>query len=378
MTNRRILIAAGGTGGHFYPGFALGQELRSRGWQVLFLVKKHDLACPALDAADLPYAETDMISLPRSFNPAAHAVFLLKLLSSLALARRIIADFRPDAVLGTGSYVAFPALLAARFGGVKTYIHESNAKFGLGNYLAGFFCDLAALGLPMRANPFSAKSKLTGTPVRAAFAVMPAKVAAIAALGLQSGQLTVLVFGGSQGARRINKAAVSSAAAFKGQFQLIHLTGRKNLEEITAAYDAAGLAGAPWLKVFDYREDMPQLYAAADLVFSRAGAGTIAELALMGKPALLAPLPSSAGGHQKDNAMVLAGSGAAACLAEDADFEAGVIRFLEEQITRPGKIAQMAGNFKKAGIPDALKAAGLLADLIEAGTHTTRRLSDGN
>ncbi|HNW44592.1 MAG TPA: undecaprenyldiphospho-muramoylpentapeptide beta-N-acetylglucosaminyltransferase [Elusimicrobiales bacterium] len=373
MNERRILIAAGGTGGHFYPGFALAQQLRGRGWQTLFLVKKDDIARPALDEADLPYTEIDMSSLPRTLNPAAHAAFLFKLFASLAQARRIVADFRPDAVLGTGSYVAFPALAAARLAGVKTYIHESNAKFGLGNYLAGFFCDKAVLGLPMRANPFGAKSALAGTPVRAAFAVKPGKSAALAALGLEPGKPAVLIFGGSQGARRLNAATVKSAAALRGRLQLIHIAGRKNFEAVAAAYAAAGLAGAAWLKVFDYREDMPQLYAAADLVICRSGAGTVAELALLEKPAILVPLPTSAGGHQKENALALAGPGAAVCLEESPDFENALTRRLEELIAGPAKLAAMADSFKKTGVPDALKAAGLLADIIENGIPDMRR-----
>ncbi|MCX5791581.1 MAG: UDP-N-acetylglucosamine--N-acetylmuramyl-(pentapeptide) pyrophosphoryl-undecaprenol N-acetylglucosamine transferase [Elusimicrobia bacterium] len=373
MLKRRMIIAAGGTGGHFYPGFALAVELRSRGWQVLFIVKKDDIARPALEEADLPYAELDMTSLPRSFNPAAHAAFLLKFFKALCLARRIVADFRPETVLGTGSYVAFPVLLAARLAGVAACIHESNAKFGVGNYLAGFFCDLAALGLPVRKNPFSARSVLTGTPVRAAFAAAPAKDAALAALGLAPGKLTVLVFGGSQGARRLNTAAVKSAAALNGRFQLIHVTGRKNFADVVAAYAAAGLSGTAWLKVFDYREDMPRLYAAADLVIARSGAGTVAELALLKKPALLVPLPTSAGGHQKENALVLADKGAAVCLEEGPEFEDSLTRRLKELIEEPARAAAMAAKFAEAGIPDALKAAGLLADIMEAGTKKYRR-----
>ena len=378
MLKRRIIIAAGGTGGHFYPGFALAVELRARGWQVLFIVKKDDIARPALEEADLPYAELDMSSLPRSFNPAAHAAFLLKFFKALLLARRIAADFRPEAVLGTGSYVAFPMLLAARLAGAAVWLHESNAKFGMGNYLAGFFCGRAALGLPIADNPFAARSTLVGTPVRAAFAAAPEKGAALAALGLAPDKLTVLVFGGSQGARRLNAAAVSSAAALKGRFQLIHVTGRKNFADVVAAYAAAGLSDTAWLKVFDYREDMPRLYAAADLVIARSGAGTVAELALLKKPALLVPLPSSAGGHQKANALVLAAAGAAVCLEESPDFENALTRQLEELIAGPARAAEIAANFGKAGIPNALKAAGLLADLIEAGTKKSKEKTHGN
>ena len=362
---KRALIASGGTGGHFYPGFALAAELRTRGWQTVFLVKKEDPARPALEEADLPYVELDMVALPRSFNPLAHAAFLVKFLGSLALARRIIRDFRPDAVIGTGSYVAFPAALAARLAGVPVYIHESNAKFGLGNYLAGFFCARAALGLPAVKSPLAAKAVLTGTPIREAFSAAPDGRSARASLGLEQDKFTALVFGGSQGARRLNAAFIHAIRSLRGDMQAVHITGRNNFDAVKAAYAQAGLEGAREIKIFDYREDMPALYAAADVVIARSGASTVAELAHLRKPSILAPLPSSAGGHQKANAMVLAKAGAAVCVDEGPDFDAALAAALRSLVGEPERLAVMAGNFKEAGIPDGLKAAAALADLIE-------------
>lgn len=363
---RRAVIASGGTGGHFYPGFALAQELRARGWQTLFLVKKDDIARPALEAADFPYAELDTVSLPRSLNPLAHGAFWLKFFSSFLLARRVMKDLLPDAVIGTGSYVAFPAILAARSAGAPVYIHESNAKFGLGNRLAGYFCRLAALGLPVAGNPFPGKSVLAGTPVRESFARPPDRAAAREALGLQKDRFTVLAFGGSQGARRLNAAYAAALRTLKADVQSLHIAGRRNFDEARSAYAAAGLAGAPGLRLFDYREDMPALYAAADLVVSRSGASTVAELAHLKKPSVLVPLPSSAGDHQRHNARALAAHGAALCVEEGTDFDARLAAALRGLAGDPGRLAAMADGFGRAGIPDGLKAAAGLADLIEA------------
>lgn len=362
---KRAVIACGGTGGHFYPGFALAQELRSRGWQTLFLVKKEDLARPALEQADFPYAELDMVALPRSLNPFAHTAFLLRSVRSLALASRIMKDFRPDAVIGTGSYVAFPAALAARLAGVPVYLHESNAKFGLGNCLAGFFCRKAALGLPVKNNLFAGRSVLSGTPIREAFRNMPARAAARRALGLDPDKFTALVFGGSQGARRLNAAFISAAKALKGDLQAVHLTGAGNFEAVKSAYAGAGLGAAQGLEVYDYREDMPALYAAADLVVSRAGASTVAELIQLKKPAILVPLPSSAGGHQKANALALSGTGAALCLEESSDFDAELAAAVRNLMESPDKVAGMTAALERTGIPRGLEAAAKLADLIE-------------
>ena len=362
---KRAVIASGGTGGHFYPGFALAVELRRRGWQTLFLVKKDDIARPALEEAGFPYAELDMTALPRSINPLAHVSFFMKLLRSLLLARRIMADFQPDAVIGTGSYVAFPAVLAARLAGVPSYVHESNAKFGLGNRLAATFCRQAALGLPIEDNPLAARSELIGTPVRETFASLPLKEAARTAMGLEPDKFTVLVFGGSQGARRLNAAFIKALKDLKGDIQAVHLAGRKNFEAVKAEYAKAGLAGLPGAKLMDYTEDMPALYAAADLVIARSGASTVAELAQLGMASILVPLPTSAAGHQKANALTLCAAGAAVCLEESEDFDAGLVAALRAFLEEPGKAAALSENLKKAGIPPGLKAAAAFADLIE-------------
>lgn len=362
---KRAVIASGGTGGHFYPGFALAGELRRRGWQTLFLVKKDDIARPALEEAGFPYAELDMVALPRSLNPLAHAAFLVKLLRSLCLARRVMADFCPDAVVGTGSYVAFPAVLAARLAGVPAYVHESNAKFGIGNRLAGAFCRQAALGLPIENNPFASKSELIGTPIRETFAALPARDAAREGLGLEADKFTVLVFGGSQGARRLNSAFISALKSLKGDIQSVHLTGRRNFDAVKGDYSRAGLADLPGARIFDYTEDMPALYAAADLVIARSGASTVAELAQLGKPSILVPLPSSAAGHQEANARTLSGAGAAVCLEESEDFDGELIAGLRAFLETAGKAEDMTVNLKKAGIPPGLKAAAAFADLIE-------------
>jgi UDP-N-acetylglucosamine--N-acetylmuramyl-(pentapeptide) pyrophosphoryl-undecaprenol N-acetylglucosamine transferase len=364
---KRALIASGGTGGHFYPGFALAQELRRRGWQTLFLVKKEDIARPALEEADFPYAELDMVSLPRSINPLAHLVFLFKFARSLLLARRVMADYRPDAVVGTGSYVAFPAALAARLAGIPVFIHESNAKFGLGNRLAGFFCRAAALGLPLEGAAFPGKTALTGTPIRDAFAAAPDRAGARAALGLDPVKFTVLVFGGSQGARRLNAAFIRAAHFLKGDIQALHICGRRDFDAVRTAYDEGGLTGAKGIKLFDYREDMPELYAAADVVVARSGASTVAELAHLRKPSVLVPLPSSAGGHQKANAMALASRGAAECVEEGPDFDSRLEAALRRFLSEPEKAEAMRARFEGAGIPDGLKAAAALADLLERG-----------
>jgi UDP-N-acetylglucosamine--N-acetylmuramyl-(pentapeptide) pyrophosphoryl-undecaprenol N-acetylglucosamine transferase len=208
---------------------------------------------------------------------------------------------------------------------------------------------------------------LTGTPIREAFRETRSREDARRALGLEPKKFTALVFGGSQGARRLNNAFIAAAKALKGDLQAVHISGRKNFEEVQAAYDAAGLGGERGLQVFDYRENMPALFAAADLVIARAGASTVAELAQLKKPAILVPLPSSAGDHQRHNALALAGHGAALCLEEGADFDNRLAAAIRNFIGDPARAAAMSAAYGATGIPPALAAAAALADLVEKG-----------
>ncbi|KAF0125698.1 MAG: UDP-N-acetylglucosamine--N-acetylmuramyl-(pentapeptide) pyrophosphoryl-undecaprenol [Elusimicrobia bacterium] len=372
VKKRRALIAAGGTGGHFYPGLALGRELARRGWQVLFLVKEGDISAAALDAEGLPYAEIPAAALPRSLNPLRHARFLVKFFSGLRRTSRILADYSPDAVFGAGSYVSFPAVLLAALRGVPRVVHESNAVFGLGNRIAGAFCPAVALGLPLEKNPFAGKTVMTGTPVREFIPSAVSREEARALLGLKASPPVVAAFGGSQGASALNSALAAAAGSLRAEgaaFQILHVAGKGNGESTRLAYAAAGLGGDPGIKVLDYCAEMDLLYAAADILVSRAGASTVAELAAVRKPAILVPLPTSAGGHQAANAAVLARAGAAVSLPQDAGLAEAMAAELSRLLGGKEAAAAMSAAYDIAGIPDPLKAASALADLMEGKNY---------
>ena len=364
MTNtpaKRILIASGGTGGHFYPGLALANALRALGgWEPVFLVKKGDISLAALQENYYPYAEIDMISLPRTLNPIAHLSFLYKFASSLATCLRVLKDLKPVLVFGTGSYISFPAVLAAYLRGVPSMIHESNAKLGLGNRLCARFVSGTALGLPVKDNPFKAKSELTGTPIREVFSAHAAPAQARARLGLKEGEPVLLVFGGSQGARRLNRAAAAAVKKIRDggrDFQVLHLAGKRDYADTLAFYSELGLSGAPFLKVLDYCEDMNSLYAAADIACCRSGASTVAELLYLKKPAVLVPLPTAAGGHQLENAKVLAEAGAAVIVEESPCFDERLAAQLERLLGARGDLERMRSAFSDlAYLPDPMKA----------------------
>ena len=366
---KRVLIASGGTGGHFYPGLALANELRARGgWEPLFLVKKNDISIGALRKDYYPYAEIDMTSLPRSLNPLAHAAFFRRLAGSVLACLRILADFKPVFVVGTGSYVSFPAVVAAALKGVPSIIHDSNAVPGLANRLSARFATRVALGLPVRNNPFAAKSELTGTPIRELFSgTLPAAQAKLQ-FGFGPDSPVLLVFGGSQGSRKINQAVLEAAEKFTAErvaFQLLHITGKRDHTEFLEKYRAKGLDKVPGIKLLEYCESMGAAYAAADIVVSRSGGSTISELARLKKPSILVPLPGSPGDHQKANAEVLAGAGTALLIEETPAFKNDLQLAVKKLLEDPTSLDAMKRRFSELSLPDPLLAAGALRMIME-------------
>ncbi|MCK5106079.1 MAG: undecaprenyldiphospho-muramoylpentapeptide beta-N-acetylglucosaminyltransferase [Elusimicrobiales bacterium] len=366
--DKRILMASGGTGGHFYPGFAIAQELRKRNWQVVFLVKKNDPALPIIENNNFTACRLDIKSLPRSFNPFKHLSFCAKLLKSIIQTGKIIKDFKPLLTVGMGSYVSFPATLACKFSHIPVIIHESNAKFGIANYLSGYFAKKTLLGLNIKKNPFKEKSVLSGTPVREFFSQTIPQNTAKKNLNLKENLPVFLAFGGSQGAKKINLSIVRLIKSLENKldkFQIAHITGKRDFKSITEEYKKQNLIEQPNIKIFDYRSDMDVLYAAADIVVSRAGASTIAELMLLKKPAFLIPLPNSAADHQVKNAKILADNDCAVLIEENNSFEKILRQNFKKIIEDSSIIKKMRDNYEKLNMPSITSAASFIADIIE-------------
>ncbi|MBI4424221.1 MAG: UDP-N-acetylglucosamine--N-acetylmuramyl-(pentapeptide) pyrophosphoryl-undecaprenol N-acetylglucosamine transferase [Elusimicrobia bacterium] len=367
-----MLLAAGGTGGHFYPGFVLGQALRERGFEPLYLVRAGDPAAAVLDREGFPFVEVPMRGLPR--RPSLElARFFWRLAQGLRLVRDVVADFQPDAVVGMGGYLTFPAAFAAGRRGIPVLLHEANAILGLANRASLPFASRLALGLPFPRPP-GARYALTGTPVRPSLWRLPEPQAARRALGLDPEAATLLVFGGSQGARALNQlmpqALARAAESGSGPFQVLHLPGAKEVEAVTKAYAEAPFKTA----VLPYLHEMERGYAAADLVVSRAGASTLAELAATRRPALLIPFPHAAAGHQDVNADVAARAGAALSISErglTAESLAAALRELlpsaaagSRDAARRARLLDMGGRWSRLGTPSAPDCVSSLAQLV--------------
>src|SRR6266478_2334935 len=317
----KVMIACGGTGGHLFPGLAVAEVLRERRHQVrLFVSEKavDQTALAALTDSSDPSARIPVEVVPAVGYEGSRRLmrFCIRLAKATRGCAAVCDEFGPDVVLGMGGFTSAPAMLGARwFGkrGTATLIHESNAVPGKANRWTGRFVDHVAVGLADCARFFGRRPvTVTGTPIRAA--LRGGKVVnARARLGLEANRLTVLVAGGSQGARAINEAMACALPWLDGRterVQFMHLTGAHDEDFMRESYEKNGITG----KVMSFCNQMELAYSAADVVVARAGASTLTEIAAFGLPAILIPYPQAAGNHQWHNARVFERAGAARLL----------------------------------------------------------------
>lgn len=312
----RIIIAAGGTGGHFYPGLVLGQELRKRGCKIGFICRRNDPCRGLLASSKFRFFEIAFHGFPRKPSLKVFS-FIYLLVKSYFSAAAVMRAFRPDAVVGMGGYISFPVVLAARARGIPVVIHEQNCLPGLANRVLSVFAGKIAVSFEESEKYFpKAKTIFTGNPVRPdLFTGRPEE--AYADLGLSRDKVTVLVFGGSQGAVRLNHAVVQTVpllGEYKSKVQFVHLTGRGKNEKEKAeeGYRKLGVKAV----VLEYLESIGKAYSAADVIISRAGATTVSELTILHKPAILVPFPHATGNHQEYNALNLVKKGNAIMIRE--------------------------------------------------------------
>ena len=310
----RLIIAGGGTGGHLFPGIAVAEEFlaRDRNNEVLFVGTSNGIEARAVPAAGY---KLELISAAgvRGKRLVSQIKGAMMMLSGFSQSRRIIKLFQPDMVLGVGGYASLPMLLAARQLNKTTYIHEQNAVPGKTNRLLGRLVDRIFITVEESAGFFDkTKTMLTGNPLRR-------QILEGAKAGLRSQvlghELNLLVFGGSQGARAINRAmveALDQLKGFDGKLSIVHQTGAKELEEVRQGYRETGFSA----DVRAFIDDMASAYQQADLIICRAGATTIAELTACGKPAIFIPFPFAVDDHQRRNAEALVNKAAGFMLLE--------------------------------------------------------------
>ena len=316
----RILIAGGGTGGHIFPALAIAGAIKKLEplASILFVGAKGKMEMEKVPQAGYSIVGLDIVGFDRS-SLTKNVALPFKLVKSFWQVRNILRHFRPDAVLGVGGYSSFPVLRYAQVKGIPTFLHESNAYAGKSNQLLAKRATTIFTGVSGLERFFSSqKIFFTGNPVRASICgVLPDRETARAFFGLSVHQPVLLVMGGSLGARSINQAIDDGMEQLKRNgIQLIWQTGKPYAEQ--AAKCVAGYSGC---YTADFIQQMEMAYAAADVVIARAGAMTVAELAVVAKPVLFVPFPLAAEDHQRVNAEQLVSKQAALLIA---DAEAGV------------------------------------------------------
>jgi len=348
---KRVLIAAGGTGGHFYPGLVAAQELKARGWEPLLIVKKNDPAKERLEQAGLACFEVDLVGMPRKITGMLS--FAVKLIGSMRLMSKVGRDFKPDLVIGMGGYLTFPVAYAGWRRGIPVALHESNAILGLANAASRRLGGTIFWGLP----PVNGgDGKVVGTPIRPALYARKNQAASRAKFGLDPAKKTILVFGGSQGAKAINEGVPKAMKTAGVDAQVLHLAGKGNSSATINGYADAGIRAT----VLDYLDDMAAAYAAADIVVCRSGASTLAELAAQRKTAVLVPYPHAAANHQDANARVFENKQTARRIPE-TDLSTVLGPVLADLLESP--ISE--SKFDALGLPPAAATTTAFVDLLE-------------
>jgi UDP-N-acetylglucosamine--N-acetylmuramyl-(pentapeptide) pyrophosphoryl-undecaprenol N-acetylglucosamine transferase len=350
---RTILVAAGGTGGHLFPGIAVADELarRDRTTRVVFAGTPRGLESRLVPAAGYALEQLPILPL-NGVGLARMLIGLLVLPWGMLKAALLVLRLRPVAVLGIGGYAGGPVTLLAALLGIRAVILEPNARPGFTNRVLKPFVAAAACAYDEARLSFGAKGVTTGNPVRGGFAALSPKP--------HREPLTLLAFGGSQGSRALNRALVAALPLLPGRerLRIVHQTGAAMRDEVAAAYAAAGRDGDTVLAFLD---DMERRFDEADLVVSRSGATTCAELCVAGKAAILVPFAGAADDHQTTNARALAAAGAARVLEERQLTGESLAREVEALVSDPPRIVAMEAAARRLGRPDA---AARVAELV--------------
>lgn len=364
-TGKLVMLAAGGTGGHLFPAEALSHALHAKGMRVVLMTDTR----AAEFAGNFPAEAVHAVpaATPSGRSPLQKAKALFAIAKGTFAARRIIGQVKPAVVVGFGGYPTVPPVLGASFAGVRTLIHEQNAVIGRANRFLAGRADVIATGFAKvdgLSEAQQAKCRHVGNPVRPAV---------IEAAGHDygwpgEGKIRLLVFGGSQGARImadiVPPAIQLLTDAERARLTIVQQARPEDDERVRGIYEKLGVKAtiAPFFK------DLPAQMAAAHLVIARSGASTVAELTVIGRPALLVPLPGSLDQDQAANAAFLESAGGATRILQPDFTPRHLAAELSKLIAQPAHLTTMAANAKSAGIPDA---ADRLADLVIATAQSS-------
>ena len=350
----RIILSGGGTGGHIFPAIAIANEIKTMipSVDILFVG-----ALGKMEMDKVPHAGYKIVGLPVSaFHrglSAKNLLFPFRLLASMIKASRVVNDFKPDLVIGTGGFASGPVLRVATRKGIPTLIQEQNSFPGVTNRLLAKKIGAICVAYPDMDRWFPAeKIKITGNPVRKDLRIPESRIAeAKACFNISGKNPVILVFGGSQGARTLNQSLYANIRQIsQAPVDIIWQTGTTFYQ---TAKEEVEMQGVENIRVMEFIHEMNFAYALASLVVSRSGAITLSELALLGKPAILVPLPSAAENHQAKNAQTYVDHGAA-LLVTDQEAHAQLVTAMLLLITDAPRLTDMAANMIRFAKPDAV------------------------
>ena len=344
----KVIISGGGTGGHIFTGIAIAEEFKKKDNenQVIFVGTSN-----GMEAKILPLYGFTLMTLPAKKFKGKSVInkfsSLFTIPKGIIKARRILKEYRPDLVLGIGGYASAPMVIAAFCTGIKTAIHEQNTIPGLTNRFLARFVKRVFIGFYESTSFFSqGKTLITGNPVRSV--LLPVTSDEIAK------KFTILILGGSQGSHSINMAmfdALKELREVKDKIEIIHQSGEKDKEMLEKAYKNNGIEA----KVEAFIEDMAKVLRSSHLIISRAGAGSISEIMIWGKPSVLIPFPFATYNHQEYNARVLSEKGAAKILLEKELQGKKLGKIIKDFLLNREKLKTMGENAKKLARPHAAK-----------------------
>lgn len=354
---KTLMVMAGGTGGHIFPGIAVAEALRERGWRIVWMGNPAGMEARLVPARGYEMAWVNFAAL-RGKGALRMLMLPLNLLKGFWQALRALRRVRPDVVIGMGGYVTFPGGMMASLTGCPLLVHEQNAIAGLANRVLARLADRVLTGFPDALEG----ARWVGNPVRAEIATVAPPAERFAG---RDGVLRLLVVGGSLGAAALNRVVPQALARVDAAARPVvtHQAGEKQIEALREAYRAAGVEG----ELLPFIEDMAGAYARADLVICRAGALTVAELAAVGAASLLVPFPQAVDDHQTHNARFLADRGAALLLAQselDPERLAGILAGLDR-----GRLLEMAGRARELARPDAALTVAQVCESLAGGSQ---------
>lgn len=366
----RVILSGGGTGGHIYPAVSIAKEIKKQyqNAEILFIGTER-----GLESSIVPKEGFDLFKIRvRGFErklSLGNIAAVKESFTSLIRVSKKIKEFKPDIVIGTGGYVCGSVLLAAALMNVPTLIHEQNAFPGVTNKILARLVDVIAVNFSEAKKYFPNNNKVivTGNPIRSDMLCI-SREEGLKEFGFDRALPVVFVVGGSRGAKKLNESVLLLArqAAERKSFQMLHMTGETQYEDILNKCNERGIAlDTGYLKVVPYLHNMPYALAAADIMISRCGASTLSEITALGKPSILIPYPYATDNHQEYNARALEKNGAAVVILERDLNEELLYNEVTDMLNKPGKVEQMKVRSRELGRTDAAyvivkAAAGLL------------------